>query len=203
MRFVLLFGLIGCSGKDDESVTEDECYTNEDCPADQVCVITHDHEGDDHDHGGDCEDPDSDTDAPEGESDAESDTDCPACPESHKIQLDYSGWQSGEYRFVVDVPDVGERYECVSVLPGGAYMGEDNCPAAEIGTEIRITDEQIEPTALLIYRSDFASAAVSVSYMDVDATEIQPLVDSVEIIPEWLVDEVCDCTTSTPSTVTF
>ena len=62
MRFVwmvMLAGasMVGCASKDEESVSEDECYTNDDCPDDQICVITHDHEGDDHDHGGDCEDP--------------------------------------------------------------------------------------------------------------------------------------------------
>ncbi len=203
MRFVLLVVLMGCAGKEEDSAVEDECYTNEDCPDGLVCVIRHDHAGDDHDHGGDCEDPDSDTDAPGGENDTEPDTDCPACPESHKIILDYSGWQPGEYHFAVDVPDLGERYTCVSVLPGGVYMGENNCPANVIGTEIRITEEQMEPTALLIYRSDFASAAVSVSYLGEDTTEMQSLVESIEIIPEWSEDEVCECTTSVPSTVTF
>ena len=46
---------VGCKGESEEE--SDECYTNNDCPAGQVCVISHDHEGDDHDHGGDCETP--------------------------------------------------------------------------------------------------------------------------------------------------
>lgn len=62
MRIVLMAMLlspwmVGCAGEDEESAAEDECYTNDDCPDDQVCVISHDHEGDDHDHGGDCEEP--------------------------------------------------------------------------------------------------------------------------------------------------
>jgi hypothetical protein len=46
----------------DPESASDECYTDEDCPAEQVCVITHDHEGDDHDHGGACQEADTDTD---------------------------------------------------------------------------------------------------------------------------------------------
>ena len=122
---------------------------------------------------------------------------------SHRIELKYDGWQAGEYHFVVDVPDLGERYECVSVLPGGIYMGDDNCPADVIGTEIRITEENMEPTALLIYRSDFSAAYVSVSYINEDMTDIQSLAESEEITPVWIEDELCECTTSDPSTVTF
>lgn len=44
---------IGCA--EDPS----ECATDDDCPDEQTCVISHDHEGDDHDHGGTCEDPDT------------------------------------------------------------------------------------------------------------------------------------------------
>ena len=51
----LLVLLIGCASEQEE----EECFTDEDCSDGQVCVITHDHEGDDHDHGGDCEDPDT------------------------------------------------------------------------------------------------------------------------------------------------
>ena len=50
----LTIGLL--AGCDEES---DECYTDDDCPDEQICVISHDHEGDDHDHGGACEDPDT------------------------------------------------------------------------------------------------------------------------------------------------
>ena len=49
--FMALFCLVGCQ---QEADTE-ECFTDDDCPAGQECVITHDHEGDDHDHGGACE----------------------------------------------------------------------------------------------------------------------------------------------------
>ena len=45
----------GCGGEKG-STEVDECYSNDDCPEGQVCIISHDHEGDDHDHGGDCED---------------------------------------------------------------------------------------------------------------------------------------------------
>ena len=37
----------------------DECHSDDDCPEEQTCVISHDHEGDDHDHGGTCEAPDT------------------------------------------------------------------------------------------------------------------------------------------------
>ena len=47
---------LGCGGKDGDSGTEsEECFSDDDCPDGQMCVITHDHEGDDHDHGGACE----------------------------------------------------------------------------------------------------------------------------------------------------
>ena len=49
--FMSLFALFSCQ---QEADTE-ECFTDEDCPAGQQCVISHDHEGDDHDHGGVCE----------------------------------------------------------------------------------------------------------------------------------------------------
>ena len=56
---VLLLALplaIGCGTDDDKTEGEtEECFSDEDCPSDQVCIITHDHESDDHDHGGDCE----------------------------------------------------------------------------------------------------------------------------------------------------
>ena len=48
---MIWLGLVGCQ---QEADTE-ECFTDEDCPAGQECVISHDHEGDDHDHGGACE----------------------------------------------------------------------------------------------------------------------------------------------------
>lgn len=41
----------------------DECYSDDDCLDGQVCIISHDHEGDDHDHGGACEDADADAEA--------------------------------------------------------------------------------------------------------------------------------------------
>ena len=50
---------IGCDGEN-VSTEIDECYSNDDCPDGQVCIISHDHEGDDHDHGGACEDADAD-----------------------------------------------------------------------------------------------------------------------------------------------
>ena len=140
---------------------------------------------------------------PAADADADADTDCSTCPVAHRIELEHDGWQAGEYHFVVNVPDLGERYECVSVLPGGIYMGADNCPANVIGTEIRITEENMEPTALLIYRSDFSAAYVSVSYINEDMTDIQSLAESEEITPVWIDDELCECTTSAPSTVTF
>ncbi len=51
MSLVSIGWIVGCEQ------TSDECYIDDDCPAGQVCVISHDHEGDDHDHGGTCEDP--------------------------------------------------------------------------------------------------------------------------------------------------
>ena len=53
---------IGC-GDEKGSTEADECYSNDDCPDGQVCIISHDHEGDDHDHGGACEDADADAEA--------------------------------------------------------------------------------------------------------------------------------------------
>lgn len=50
---VSLLVLAACGDKDDEET--DECYTDDDCAAGLVCVISHDHAGDDHDHGGSCE----------------------------------------------------------------------------------------------------------------------------------------------------
>ncbi len=47
--------VMACATDDETSDETEECFSDEDCPADQRCVITHDHEGDDHDHGGDCE----------------------------------------------------------------------------------------------------------------------------------------------------
>ena len=54
---VTLTLLVACGGKDEDET--DECYTDDDCPAGLVCVISHDHPGDDHDHGGSCEVEDS------------------------------------------------------------------------------------------------------------------------------------------------
>ena len=46
----------GSGGDDEKSDNEtEECFSDEECPDGQVCVISHDHEGDDHDHGGTCE----------------------------------------------------------------------------------------------------------------------------------------------------
>ena len=63
MRLALILLLmipltLGCDA-DKADYGVDECFSNDDCPADQVCIIRHDHEGDDHDHGGACEDPDT------------------------------------------------------------------------------------------------------------------------------------------------
>lgn len=52
---VFPLALLLVSGCSEEGTGPEECHTDEDCLAGQVCVITHDHEGDDHDHGGDCE----------------------------------------------------------------------------------------------------------------------------------------------------
>ena len=54
-RTLLLSISLGCTQR------KDECYVDSDCPNDQECIITHDHEGDDHNHGGDCQDKNSDT----------------------------------------------------------------------------------------------------------------------------------------------
>ena len=53
---VLAFLVSGCAEEPDSA---DECMSNGDCPDGQVCVVSHDHEGDDHDHGGSCEEPDT------------------------------------------------------------------------------------------------------------------------------------------------
>lgn len=58
--FMALFA-VGCAEDKPEGAT-DECYSHEDCLEGQVCVISHDHEGDDHDHGGECEEADADPD---------------------------------------------------------------------------------------------------------------------------------------------
>ena len=49
----------GCDGEGSKAETE-ECFSHDDCPEGQICVISHDHEGDDHDHGGACEDEQTD-----------------------------------------------------------------------------------------------------------------------------------------------
>ena len=54
---VALTLLVACGDK--ETQESDECYTDDDCAAGLVCVISHDHPGDDHDHGGRCEVEDS------------------------------------------------------------------------------------------------------------------------------------------------
>ena len=46
-------GMSGCKDKSDDPT--EECFSDNDCPEGQTCVISHDHEGDDHDHGGACE----------------------------------------------------------------------------------------------------------------------------------------------------
>ena len=53
---------MGCDGENVPTKI-DECYSDDDCPDGQVCIISHDHEGDDHDHGGACEDADADAEA--------------------------------------------------------------------------------------------------------------------------------------------
>ena len=52
IAFSIAFGF-GCGEK------TDECMSDSDCADGQVCVISHDHEGDDHDHGGTCEERDT------------------------------------------------------------------------------------------------------------------------------------------------
>ena len=54
-----LLVLTACGDKGEDEA--DECYTDDDCAAGLVCVISHDHPGDDHDHGGSCEVPDTAT----------------------------------------------------------------------------------------------------------------------------------------------
>ncbi len=60
MRLLLISLLMpilwgGCGDKADKDDDTEECFSNDDCPEGQICVIRHDHEGDDHDHGGACE----------------------------------------------------------------------------------------------------------------------------------------------------
>jgi hypothetical protein len=59
MQFLFLAATLAYTPGCKEAAEDDteECYTDDDCPAGQSCVITHDHEGDDHDHGGACENP--------------------------------------------------------------------------------------------------------------------------------------------------
>ena len=53
---ILVPFMVACGTQEDTATDTEACFSDEDCPANQRCVITHDHEGDDHDHGGDCED---------------------------------------------------------------------------------------------------------------------------------------------------
>ena len=58
-RFLILAAALtvisGC--KEEAEETTEECFSDDDCPEGETCVISHDHEGDDHDHGGACEEP--------------------------------------------------------------------------------------------------------------------------------------------------
>ena len=146
-------------------------------------------------HGGGTADP---TDTGEAQDD-----DCGQCSEAHRIELDHSDWQTGEYHFEIDIPEHGERYTCVSVLPAGVYMGEEHCPADVIGTQLRLTGSSMEPTALLLYRADFERAYLSIAYVGADAASKQLLVNRTELNPAWSTEDPCECTTSAPSSVEF
>ena len=49
------FAILCMAGCTEASEASEECFSNEDCASDEICVISHDHPGDDHDHGGLCE----------------------------------------------------------------------------------------------------------------------------------------------------
>lgn len=51
MRYLWVVGLVVAACTE----STEECYVDDDCADGEVCVISHDHEGDDHDHGGVCE----------------------------------------------------------------------------------------------------------------------------------------------------
>ena len=53
--FLMPLLAVGCGDEADKDDGTEECFSNDDCPEGQICVISHDHEGDDHDHGGECE----------------------------------------------------------------------------------------------------------------------------------------------------
>ena len=50
-----VMGWTGCASAPED----EECFSHEDCPPPEMCVIDHNHEGDDHSHGGTCVAPDT------------------------------------------------------------------------------------------------------------------------------------------------
>ena len=126
---------LGCGADKTDSVTE-ECFSNEDCPAGQICVIRHDHEGDDHDHGGACEEADVETDA--------DDTGTPGPDYVHTFSVS------------ADVPF--EHTEAVVLRGEETWPICEDCPE---GLTVNMTSDDAD--ALLLYSGTLAAGTYAFS----------------------------------------